>query len=161
MNELLVLPPRQAPPRPRRRLGAPMALVAATGVATVSTLLVTAVGAARTPASALVPLCACALALGLRVRPAAGGVVGLVFWLFLDGFVVHHRGVVSWDGSPDAVRLGLLIGSALLGSALGALAPRLSEAALGLRTARRRFRRASLEAFTPELPPRTDTAAWN
>ena len=41
---------------------------------------------------------------------------GLVCWLFLNGFVVAPRGELSWQGHPDATRIGFLLGAAVLGT---------------------------------------------
>ncbi|CAN5486954.1 hypothetical protein BH10ACT10_BH10ACT10_22740 [soil metagenome] len=41
------------------------------------------------------------------------GAIGVVGWLFLDGFVSHAHGVLAVDGTGDLVRLALLVAVAL------------------------------------------------
>jgi hypothetical protein len=46
-------------------------------------------------------------------RPAALLVAG-TGWLLVNGFVVDSFGLLAWHGAPDAARLGLLGGVAML-----------------------------------------------
>ena len=138
-----------------------MLLVTTFVVAAPLSILLAATGAAHRADPALVVLALAALAVGWTARPWASPVVGLLCWLFYDGFDADRWGVLGWDGRGDALRLGLLLAAALLGSLLGTLAPHLREGWAGLRTVRRRFRRASLEPFTPSAPSRMDHSYWN
>jgi len=146
---------------PRTTLPPSMLLVTAFAVAAPLSILLAATGAAHRSDPALLILAASALAVGWTARPWASPVVGLLCWLFYDGFDADRWGVLGWDGRGDALRLGLLLAAALLGSLLGTLAPHLREAWAALRTVRRRFRRASLEPFTPPAPSRLDHSYWN
>jgi hypothetical protein len=49
----------------------------------------------------------------------SGALVGLVFWLFFDGFDAHRFGVLGWDGHTEAVRLGILVAAGVLGTLAG------------------------------------------
>ena len=138
-----------------------MLLVTTFVVAAPLSILLAATGAAHRADPALVVLALAALAVGWTARPWASPVVGLLCWLFYDGFDADRWGVLGWDGRGDALRLGLLLAAALLGSLLGTLAPHLREGWAGLRTVRRRFRHASLEPFTPSAPSRMDRSYWN
>jgi K+-sensing histidine kinase KdpD len=40
--------------------------------------------------------------------------LSLCAWLDFDGFVVGHEGTLRWHGTTDSVRLGVLIGCALV-----------------------------------------------
>jgi hypothetical protein len=145
----------------RAALRAPMLVVVSFAVAAPLSILFVAAGEARYPAFVLAVLGAAAFAVGWVADLAGSAVIGLVFWLFFDGFVVHRDGVLGWDGRTDGFRLAVLLTAAVLGSVLGILAPYLRRARTGLRTARRRFRRASLEPFTAELPSPRHPSFWN
>ncbi|QMU68786.1 hypothetical protein [Streptacidiphilus sp. P02-A3a] len=152
------------PPVGRRRtaLAAPLLVVLCFAVAAPLAELLAALGTGRDPAAALVAFGAAALAVGWFARPAASLVIGLLFWLFFDGFVVHHSGTLGWDGARDALRLGVLVGAGLLGGLLGALAPGVRSVLAGLRTATTgRLARASLEPFEPVAPPPGHPWYWN
>ena len=153
--------PVRAPVRRPTALAAPLLVVVSFAVAAPLAVLLTAATAGHDPEAVLVVLCAAALAVGWIARPASSAVVGVVFWLFLDGFVIHHDGVLGWTGAADATRLGLLVGCGVVGSLLGAVIPLLRSAAAALRSTRRRFRRASLEPFAPVFPPRGHPSYWN
>jgi hypothetical protein len=132
----------------------PLLFVLAFGVAAVASLFA---GAVTTPKHALLGLvligaaCTAVGRKGSGLRAAL--VVGPVFWLFFDAFVEHRDGTLGWNGTADAVSLGTL-------TALAAL-PVLLRAVHSLWTARRRFRRAGLEWFEPEMPERKHPSAWN
>lgn len=152
------------PPVGRRRtaLAAPLLVVLCFVVAAPLTELLAALGATRDPVAGLAALGAAALLVGWFARPAASVLIGLVFWLFFDGFVVHRSGSLGWDGAQDALRLGVLVGAGLLGGLLGALAPLVRSAVARLRTATGdRFGRASLEPFDPVAPPPGHPWYWN
>src|SRR4051794_25460680 len=46
--------------------------------------------------------------------------VGVIAWLFDNGFLVHRFGDLRWDGASDAGALALLVGCALVTALLGA-----------------------------------------
>ena len=104
------------PARDRSGVRAPMLLVASFAVAAPVAVLVAAVGGAHAPVTALVLLGVAAFAVGWAAEPVSAVVVGLVFWLFFDGFDAHRWGVLSWDGRTDATRLGLLVAAGVLGA---------------------------------------------
>lgn len=106
---------------------APMLLVLSFAVAAPVSILFAALGEAHAQVFMLVVLCLGACAVGCTARPADSLVVGPVFWLFLDGFVVNRRGDLDWDGHLDAIRLGALVGAGLLGSLLAVVARRATE----------------------------------
>jgi hypothetical protein len=132
----------------------PLLFVLAFGVAAAVSVFA---GAVTTPKHAAVGLvlvgaaCAAVARRGSGVRTVL--VVVPVFWLCFDGFVEHRYGVLGWSGTSDAWRLAALFAAAVL--------PALGRALHGLWTARRRFRRASLEWFEPEMPERKHPSAWN
>ncbi|WP_037601284.1 hypothetical protein [Streptacidiphilus rugosus] len=132
----------------------PLLFVLAFGVAAAVSVFA---GAVTTPKHAVLGLvvvgAACAAVTRRGSGPRAALVVVPVFWLCFDGFVEHRFGVLGWNGTTDAYRLAALLAAALL--------PFLGRALHGVRTARRRFRRASLEWFEPEMPERTHPSAWN
>lgn len=57
-------------------------------------------------------LVAAGSSIGMRTGTAVAS--GLVGWLLANGFVVHHFGVLRYDGPSDLVRLALLVGFAVL-----------------------------------------------
>jgi hypothetical protein len=124
-------------------------------------ILAAAAGEARYPLFMLAVLGTGAFTVGCAADLVGSSVIGFVFWLFFDGFVVHRGGVLGWDPQADAVPLAVLVAAGILGSALGTLAPHVRAAWAGLRTARRRFRRGSLEPFTVELPSPGHPWFWN
>lgn len=135
-------------------LPTPLLFVLAFGVAAVVALFA---GAVTSPKHAVVGLVMVGLAAAGVTRRGTGLraalVVVPVFWLFFDGFVEHRDGTLGWAGWTDAWRLAALVAMAAL--------PALVRGAVGLWTARSRFRRASLEWFEPEMPSRHDPSAWN
>ena len=96
---------------------APMGLVAAFAVAAPASILLAAAGERPHPLVVLTVLVAAAFAVGLAAGDLLGSVaIGLVFWLFFDGFDAHRFGVLGWDGHTDAVRLGVLVAAGVLGA---------------------------------------------
>ncbi|MFG2196833.1 hypothetical protein [Streptomyces sp. NPDC048639] len=85
--------------------------------------LLGAVGVIHDPATALVifSVFAGVLSLGAPARAMAAPGTAAVCWLFLDGFVVNLKGDLTWSGADDMVRLGVLLGAALLGTAIARL----------------------------------------
>jgi hypothetical protein len=61
-----------------------------------------------------VALVVTATSVGMRAPTAL--TAALVGWLVVNGFVVHSVGVLGFDGTPDAARLGLLVGLAATAS---------------------------------------------
>jgi hypothetical protein len=55
-----------------------------------------------------------ASSVGMPLATAVSSAV--VGWLVVNGFVVHSLGVLGFDGTPDVVRLGLLVGLAATAS---------------------------------------------
>ncbi|WP_370096929.1 hypothetical protein [Streptacidiphilus sp. MAP12-20] len=132
----------------------PLLFVLAFGVAAAASVFVGAVTTPKHAAVGLVLVGAACLAVARRGRGLrAVLVVGPVFWLCFDGFVEHRYGVLGWSGATDAWRLAALVAVAAL--------PGFTRALRGLWTARRRFRRASLEWYEPEMPERKHPSAWN
>ena len=151
-----------APVRRRAGLRAPMLTVLSFAVAAPLSELLAAVGGRHDAALGTVVLGAAALAVGWFGRPAAAVVVGPVFWLFFDGFVVDRSGSLGWNGRTDAVGLAVLAGAGVAGGLLGALVPRLRGGGARLRAAAMaRSGRASLVPFAPVAPPRGHTWYWN
>lgn len=65
-------------------------------------------------------------AVAIRNAPGALG-TAVLGWMFLNGFVVHSRGDLAWEGFSDGVRLGALAGAALTGILCGWVAVRARE----------------------------------
>ncbi|MBC3841853.1 hypothetical protein GXW82_21420 [Streptacidiphilus sp. 4-A2] len=139
--------PAAAPRRPA--LGASSLVVVSFAVAAPLSELLAALGGARAPTAALAVSAVAALLLGRFARPGAALVIGPLFWLFLDGFVVHRSGTLGWDGTQDGIRLAVLAGAGVGGALVRALVSRVrgragwpgrGEAA---GTARRRWSRSS------------------
>ena len=70
------------------------------------------VGAPSYAELAAVALLVTAASVGMSATTA--GAVAVVGWLVVNGFVVHRLGVLGFDGTPDAARLTLLVGLAVL-----------------------------------------------
>ncbi|MBC2904742.1 hypothetical protein [Streptomyces cupreus] len=70
------------------------------------------------PTIGLAALCVFAALLGLPARFTAAPGTALVCWMFLNGFIIAPRGELSWQGHPDAARIGLLLGAAFVGTLL-------------------------------------------
>jgi hypothetical protein len=127
------------------RLPASLLLGVAFGVAACG-----AAGAGRHQAVGFGVFCGLAVAVGWFARDVRSAlVVGPVLWLFLDGFVEHRAGALGWGGVSEAGRLALLVVIAVLPSVIRGLSG----------AVRLRFRRGSVEVFTPTLPPGPST--WN
>ncbi|MFC1420718.1 hypothetical protein [Streptacidiphilus cavernicola] len=131
-------PVTPAAPAARAGLVAPMALVAAFAVAAPVSVLLAATGERPHPTVVLVVLTMAAFGVGLAAADLLGGVaIGLVCWLFLDGFDADRWGVLGWDGHADAVRLGVLVAAGMLGALARCLRVRyLSSRQLGSRPLR-------------------------
>ncbi|OIV38467.1 hypothetical protein BIV57_05545 [Mangrovactinospora gilvigrisea] len=116
------------PRRPRRPgsggLPAPLAFCAAYGLAVAVSLALGAAGARHDTDADLLVLTLAAAVSGLFARRPAGALpIGLVYWAFFDGFLLHSDGNLGWDGS-EPHRLFVLTGAAIAG-ALAAFAVRL------------------------------------
>jgi hypothetical protein len=168
--DVLLTAPAQAPARRRVALGAPLLVVFSFVVAAPLSELLAAVdgrhgtagGAAGGVALGIAVLGAAALAVGWFGRPLASVVIGPVFWLFFDAFVVNRSGSLGWDGGRDALGLAVLLGAGLAGGLMGALTPWLRDSGTRLRAAvTGRFGRASLEPFSPVAPPPGYSWYWN
>ncbi|MFF9869405.1 hypothetical protein ACF1G0_29065 [Streptomyces sp. NPDC013953] len=81
--------------------------------------LLGATGELHHPAAAFPAYCALAAAASLRASARFAPLSALLCWLFYDGFVVHQQGELTFDGSADVRRLGLLLAAAVLGTAAG------------------------------------------
>jgi hypothetical protein len=53
-----------------------------------------------------------ASSIGTRTSTALGAAA--IGWMIVNGFVVHHLGVLGFDGTPDAARLLVLVALALV-----------------------------------------------
>ena len=101
----------------RTGVWAPMALVIAFAVAAPVSILLAAAGEQPHPLVMLAVLGAGAFGVGLWAADLlSGALVGLVFWLFFDGFDAHRWGVLGWEGHTEAVRLGILVAAGILGT---------------------------------------------
>jgi hypothetical protein len=71
------------------------------------------------PFVCLAGLVAAAVVTALRadLRGAVG--IGVVAWLFDNGFVVHRSGDLAWTGTAGAELLGLFLGSAIVAALIG------------------------------------------
>jgi hypothetical protein len=96
----------------------PATLGAAIGFSMSLLLTATFVLAGRPVAAALAALAVAVAWIAWACRPLGGLVTGLCGWLMLNGFVEHTTGELGWDGRPDAERLALLLGVAVVASAL-------------------------------------------
>ena len=104
----------------RTGVWAPMALVIAFAVAAPVSILLAAAGEQPHPLVMLAVLGVGAFGVGLWTADLlSGALVGLVFWLFFDGFDAHRFGVLGWDGHTEAVRLGILVAAGVLGTLAG------------------------------------------
>ena len=108
------------PARDRSGVRAPMLLVASFAVAAPVAVLVAAVGGAHAPVTALVLLGVAAFAVGWAAEPVSAVVVGLVFWLFFDGFDADRWGVLGLHGHDAVPGLLVLVAAGVLASLLGA-----------------------------------------
>ncbi|WP_329602776.1 hypothetical protein [Actinomadura soli] len=55
----------------------------------------------------------------LAAPPVAGAALGLAGWLLVTGFDVGKDGGLTFSGTPDLIRLGLLVGAGLAASLAG------------------------------------------
>lgn len=94
-----------------------LALAFAAGA--VATTLLAATGGTRHPGADLVAYVLPAGALGLGARWWAAPAAAVVLWLFYDGFLVGRHGVLTWHGTIDGWRLGLIVAGALGGLLIG------------------------------------------
>ncbi|MEU0270744.1 hypothetical protein [Streptomyces sp. NPDC006307] len=73
------------------------------------------------PVPALAAYCVLTALVSLRASVRAVPLAAAVAWMVYDGFVIHEQGELTWDGSVDAYRLGLLAASSLLGVVVASL----------------------------------------
>jgi hypothetical protein len=95
------------------------------GLGTVAVLLA-AMAAATVPVNAggwrLLPVAAVLCLFGVwTVDWVAVAVVAALAYLLIDGFLVNHFGILSWDGTPAVYRLVVVSMSAGVGLAVGAV----------------------------------------
>ncbi|MBF6507465.1 hypothetical protein [Saccharopolyspora hirsuta] len=77
------------------------------------------------PTAALAVLALVVLGYAGAIRSLPGALItALLCWMFLNSFVVHELGDLVWEGSADLVRLGVLAGAAVVGTACGWAATR-------------------------------------
>ncbi|MFC1440364.1 hypothetical protein ABUW04_19095 [Streptacidiphilus sp. N1-10] len=100
-------------------LRAPMLAVLSFAVAAPLSVLLAAVGERPYPVFELVVMSLAAFAVGCAADLAGSVLVGLVFWLFLDGFDLGRWGVLGWDGHTSAVRLAVLVAAGVVGAVVG------------------------------------------
>jgi hypothetical protein len=86
-------------------------LTGATGIAV-------AAGGTRRPGTALAILAVATLLLATRAKPLTAPALGVLALLFYAGFIAGRHGSLTWQGTGDVWRLGLLAGSAVLGAGL-------------------------------------------
>jgi hypothetical protein len=67
---------------------------------------------------AVVALAVGGFAAAVRAVLSVVAVPGLA-WVFFLGFLVDQQGELRWHGAVDLLRLGVLVGASLLGSAVG------------------------------------------
>lgn len=103
----------------RDGLRAPLLTVLSFAVAAPLSILLTTAGGRPHPVFELVVLCVAAFAVGCAADLAGSMVIGLVFWLFFDGFDADRWGVLSWDGHSSAIRLAVLVAAGVVGAAVG------------------------------------------
>ena len=103
----------------RAGLRAPMLTVLSFAVAAPLSVLLAAVGERPYPVFELVVMGVAAFAVGCAADLVGSALVGLVFWLFLDGFDLGRWGVLGWDGHTSAIRLAVLVAAGVVGAAVG------------------------------------------
>ncbi|MDA3647058.1 hypothetical protein LZ318_13650 [Saccharopolyspora indica] len=80
------------------------------------------------PTAALTVLGLVTFAYAGAIRNLPGALAtAVVCWMLLNSFVIHVRGELIWEGSADLVRLGVLGGAAVVGTACGWAATRSHE----------------------------------
>jgi uncharacterized membrane protein YczE len=102
----------------RTGLRAPLLTVLSFAVAAPLSILLSAIGERPYQTFELVVVCIAAFAVGWVADLAGSVVVGLVFWLFFDGFDADRWGVLSWDGHT-MIRLAALVAAGVVGAAIG------------------------------------------
>lgn len=103
----------------RAGLRAPMLTALSFAVAAPLSILLAVVGERPYPVFELVVMCVAASAVGCAADLAGSVLVGLVFWLFLDGFDLDRWGALGWDGHTSAIRLAVLVAAGVVGAAVG------------------------------------------
>lgn len=117
-------------------------LLAAFCGAAATTVVVVALGGTRHQDAALAAFAAVTAAIAARSAPLAAPGIGITAWLFDNGFLVNRHADLAWHGTADGIRLGVLLGVAVCGAALGwavrssgsLASPRSPEAARGARS---------------------------
>jgi hypothetical protein len=104
-------------------------LTGATGIAV-------AAGGTRRPGTALAILAVATLLLATRAKPLTAPALGVLALLFYAGFIAGRHGSLTWQGTGDVWRFGLLAGSAVLGAGLSWLTALSWQTALSWLTAR-------------------------
>jgi hypothetical protein len=103
----------------RAGLRAPLLTVLSFAVAAPLSILLATAGGRPHPVFELVVLCVAAFAVGCAADLAGSVVIGLVFWLFFDGFDADRWGVLGWDAHSSAIRLAVLVAAGVVGAAVG------------------------------------------
>ncbi len=118
-------PPPDAPPRARGRapvLAWPWACIAGYLGGIVVTIVLVNQGGTRHLGFDVAAFAALAAVIGWFSRPLGGASAAVIAWLFFDGFLVGRHAQLSWHGTSDAWRLGLLAAIAILASVTRAIA---------------------------------------
>ncbi|MFD7408978.1 hypothetical protein ACFV7R_41530 [Streptomyces sp. NPDC059866] len=102
-------------------MATPFVWAAACAGAFVLAVVLSTLSGPSAPSVALAVLCGFAALLGLPAPFTAAPGTALVCWLFLNGFLITPRGELTWQGHPDAARMGLLLTAAVLGTLVARL----------------------------------------
>lgn len=87
--------------------------------AAVTTVVVVVLGGTRHQDAALAAFAALTVVVAARTAPLAAPGMGIIAWMFDNGFLVNRHAHLVWHGTADGIRLGVLLGAAVCGAALG------------------------------------------
>jgi hypothetical protein len=99
-------------------------LLAAFWSAAAVTAIAVVAGGARHPAAALGALVAATAMVAARTTFVTVPALAAIAWLFDNGFFVDRHAQLTWHGTADCWRLGILLAAALAGGLIGVSARR-------------------------------------
>jgi hypothetical protein len=99
-----------------------MACVAGYAGGIVATIVLVNEGGTRHLGFDVAAFAALTAAIGWCSRPAGAASAAVIAWLFFDGFLVGRHAELSWHGTADAWRLGVLAAIAVLASVIRLIA---------------------------------------
>lgn len=94
-------------------------LLAAFCGAAATTAVAVALGGTRQQDGSLAAFAVVTAVTAARSVPLAAPGIGVIAWMFDNGFLVNRHAHLAWHGAADGIRLGVLAGAAIAGAGLG------------------------------------------